>query len=112
MTEIREVLIDSLQPTDTKLNPKTLKYYTKTFPLLRDVEPPKVWEIDGEYLIQDGHHQIYDRINRGKETVRVVYNTPENCGVGSAAYMCVVDTLQEKAKIARNQGIFRPRDMN
>ncbi|MEN9626566.1 MAG: hypothetical protein RL557_894 [archaeon] len=112
MDEIRNVRIDELQPTEFSLRNGSRKFYSQTFPLLREIPLPEVWELDGVLVISDGHNQLYDRMIRGNSHMHVRYLTPKNCGIGKNAYAYVVEELTKCAAKARERGIQRISDLS
>lgn len=110
MSEIIEVELGYLQPTQIDVSSETLEFYANTYPLLRPTRP-EIWFIEGRFIISDGHNQLFYDYRQGiiKRNLRCL--TPENIGVGYEAYEFVLDNLLKKEQRARNQGVLRLTDL-
>ncbi len=98
--EIKRFNIDILKPTDLFLRRSSLAFLESTFPLLREIEPPEVWEINHNFYIADGHNQIFDLYVRNKKEVTANYLSRANCKVGPEVYESIIDDIMKKRKIA------------
>lgn len=104
-----KVLIDieNLQPTQPDLTKKTQEFFKITFPLLRDIPAPEVWNINGEFLIADGHNQLYERyILHHKNKAYVRLHSEDN-----SSYTFIKDELIRKRDETKKRNVYSIKDM-
>jgi hypothetical protein len=112
MTNIVPIEIERLQPTKTVVSKEKLDELKSTYPLLRDNTPPEIWDINGEFLIVEGHNQLYDRLNINKITTMFVKLVSlQNLGDSFPAYSFIADDLLRKRDEARKQNVYSIKDM-
>lgn len=111
MNEFKLISIDKLIPTETTLNKKTIEFYQKTYPLLRNISPPQVIEIDNRYYISDGNNQIYDLYINGKKECYVEFINKDNSNCSESIFKDISSLILDKAKIAYEKNILHIKDL-
>ncbi len=98
-------------PTEIFLRRTSLVFLESTFPLLREIDPPEVWEINNALYIADGHNQIFDLYVRNRREISVNYFSRENCRVGPEVYECIIDDIMKKRRAAERFGFNHVADL-
>ena len=99
--------IENLQVTQPDLKKETLEFLAEN-----SIDSlPEVWNIQGDYVIADGHHRIRTALEKGYKKIMVLYHSSRKMSIGKAAYEYLVGEIKERAEACRKNKILRVSQM-
>ena len=111
MSLVKVLSINSLQPTQEKVNRSIVNHYSSQNYLWN---LPEVWKINDSFYIADGHHRIFSKyiqtLNH-KIKIPVRYHSSKNTLVSKQAYEFLIEELLKNAKEIQKKGIFHIKDL-